>query len=163
MFQKGDYVYWSMKIKGSLVERAGVVESVIPAFTSPKEYIPKDMFFTGKFYKRNTASFVVGIPGMKRLYWPLLESLQPLQKDQWHILYDQQIFKALSVPADTNRDDRTKIRATCQLVCDAFKERMYENDSFIVVPAWGRRFWFKVADGVEYVCKVDDFRPIKGV
>jgi len=163
MFKKGDYVYWAMKIKGGLVERAGIVEIVVPAFTNPKPFIPADTFFTGKFYERNTVSFIVGIPGVKRFYWPLLESLQPLQKDQWHILYDQQIFKTGEIPASVNQDDRIKIRKTCQLVAGAFNERIYENDSFIVVPSWGRRFWFKVADDVEFVYKVEDFKPIKGV
>jgi hypothetical protein len=50
-----------------------------------------------------------------------------------------------------NHSDRNTIRQVCNLMGLIYRDQWYETDNFITIPAWGRRFWFKTQDDVEYI------------
>ena len=163
MFQKNDYVYWQASVKGIIYDRAGRVEFVVPAFKHPKEYVPDTFNFYGVGKPRDTVSFLISVPGTNTLFWPNIEKIQSLGLNQWHILYDQRLKVRSRSRFNVDKTDRLKLRNLCELVCLLFNDAYYENEDFITVPGWGKRFWFGLREGKEYIKYVEDFIPVKGV
>jgi hypothetical protein len=60
----------------------------------------------------------------------------------------------------TNHSDRNTIRQVCNLMGLIYRDQWYETDNFITIPAWGRRFWFKTQDDVEFIEKVETFNKV---
>lgn len=162
MYKKGDFLYWTVNVHDEIYERAGEVAFVVPANISPLKYIPEGFNFHGTGV-RNTMSFLIKIPGCTTLYWPSIEHLQSLSKDKWHLLYDQKLHRTVKSYRDTNKADRESIRDLCKIMALLFGDQYFENDKFIVVPAWGRRFWFATKYGEEYVKEVENFKPVRTI
>lgn len=55
----------------------------------------------------------------------------------------------------TDKSDRMKIR----FLAEKMDEDIWETDNFL--EAFGRRFWFKVKDGIEYISSMDNIITIE--
>lgn len=160
MYRIGDFVKWVAFVRGKTYPRAGEVIVIVPPNSDPATHVPPryDLHIRGK--ARSTLSFLVRIPGCRNLYWPNVESLSPLPVAEYSLLYSQSIYaKARNIPG-LDRSDRVKVRALCKMMSELFGDAYFENAHSITVPAWGRRFYFKVLKGVEYVNEVETFVPV---
>ncbi len=163
LYQKNDYVYWTFSSKGKQYERAGEVCFIVPPYENPKKYVPSYYTFFSRGTKtRDVVSFLIRVPGSKVLYWPPLESLQPLPLNKWDILYSQKTRIRTKDYSMIDRTDREKIIKICSLIEYIYGDRYFENDNFITVPMWGKRFWFGIKNRREYLKKVEEFTPIMG-
>lgn len=160
MYKVGDYVQWVASVRGKTYNRAGEVISAVPPGKNPLKYVPPtyDLHIRGK--PRDVLSFLIRIPGCRTLYWPNPESLYPLPMSDYALLYNQQLYMKVRSIHDIDQSDRQSIKAICKLMDLVYDDQYFENEKSITVPAWGRRFHFKVNKGIEYLYEIEDFKPV---
>jgi hypothetical protein len=57
--------------------------------------------------------------------------------------------------------DRKSILALLSICNVIWNDTYTETAHFISVPRWGRRFWFKTVDNVEFVERVEEFERVE--
>ena len=155
MHKVRDYVRWVAQVGGRNYDRAGEIIAVVPAGKNPIDYVPPHYALHVRGKPRNTISFLVEIPGSKNLYWPSIEILDSLHISDYSLLYSQKLYMKPLSQKNVDQSDRAKIRGLADLFGDAW----YDNVRFLTVPAWGRRFHFRVLKGVEYIHEIESFIP----
>lgn len=157
MYRIGEKVYWIANVKGVFYEKAGIIHAVVPPYKDPSKYVG-DYKFYGRGKPRDVLSFLVRAPFSDNLYWPDTEHLADLPNNKWYLLYTSETAN-VKPKIPQGGGDRNKIRDLCILFNALYGDVWHENDKYIIVPAWGKRFTFSVADGMECLTKVEEFKP----
>lgn len=157
MFKVGDAVWWLSVVGGKSIERAGYVVTVVPAGESPLEYVPPDLICKVRpEVFRTHDSYVIQVPGVPYYFWPQVAALAPMTNDKQYVFAKQPkrtkhyFLKASSV----DKSDRHKLIDLAEKILGV---DYTETSAFLEVPAWGKRFWFKISSGEEYISRVDQW------
>ena len=151
LFKIGDAVWWLSIAGDSRIERAGYIVAEVPAGRTPGESYPDGITCKLRGSPRTHVSYIIRIPDVSYVFWPQVASLMPLTDDKAYILTSQPKSKIHYVLKTVDQSDRKKIIILAMKMGDRF----IETKEMVEVPAWGKRFWFMVSKGEEYVATVD--------
>lgn len=81
-FKPGDHVTWTSQAGGKSKTKQGIVIAVVPKFQPMGYAIPEGFKFKGfdgavRFHE----SYLIQVGKSKRLYWPLVKYLKPVESE----------------------------------------------------------------------------------
>lgn len=144
----GDIVYWVQKTKLREIERVGQVIGVVQPECSPNKIIPN--FVRDTISLRNFMSYLVKVNsgGQYYIFWP--SRVVPIPESKKHLL-------TTMAPVTTNRIFTIdhKDRLLLKKICKELGVDFTESEKHLNVPAWGKRFVFRVLNGVEFIAYIE--------
>ena len=145
-FKVDQYVYWVKNVRGELHERVGRVISVIPAYEHPNS-TRYGRIVSDKYPARSFVTYLVLSHGA--IFF--VDCATDVPEGKMELLETQPKPTVKRGATIIDKSDRLKLKKLLKKVNMEFMEA----DRSISVPDMNKRFWFTVANSIEYISSID--------
>lgn len=146
-----EYIYWVKNIRGTEYERVGKIIAVIMPSQHPNT-TQYGKVVSDNYPARNHETYLVLCRGT--IFY--VDNGTPVPEDKWGV-YDTQAKPTVKRGSTIiDKSDRLKLKKWMKKLGVEFSE----SDKALHVPAWYKRFWFKVDDGVEFVSSIENIKLV---
>ena len=146
-FKVDQYVYWVKNVRGELHERVGRVLAVIEPYQHPNSTSLGNVV-SDKYPARSFTTYLVLSHGA--IFF--VDCAQEVPEGKMSLLETQPKPTVKRGATIIDKSDRLKIKKLLKNLGVEFTEA----DRSVHVPDWGKRFWFNVSSGIEFISSIEN-------
>ena len=150
-FKVDQYVYWVKNVRGELHERVGRVLAVIEPYQHPNS-TSIGKVVSDKYPARSFTTYLVLSHGA--IFF--VDCAEEVPEGKMSLLETQPKPTVKRGATIIDKSDRLKIKKLLKNLGVEFTEA----DRSVHVPDWGKRFWFNVSGGIEFISSIENITLI---